>query len=234
MDRKEQLKDCHSKIMDFMDTSVMLGWYRECLGVSSDFSDTLSLKFNELETVCHKYFELIHEPSLQQIALSRLGKDIDSIIERFRTDLRFYLSLEGYELTMQEMDEICFISEGWFNDISYQLIEKELVELEFNLIGAIQKKRKTKQELSLTQKQINLLFHSLRENKVITDKVTDVARGLSTMTGLGYNFYNQNLSNPLSETKDSIPTDADFVKAINSLKKSIDYLIALKVKNGIK
>jgi hypothetical protein len=135
---------------------------------------------------------------------------------------------------MQEMDEICFISEGWFNNISYQLIEKELAKLELKLIGETQKKRKTKQELSLTQKQINLLFHSLRENKVITNKITDVASGLFTMTGLGYNFYNQNLSNPLSETKDTVPTDADFVKVMNLLQKSIDYLSDLKVKNEIK
>ena len=233
MNKKEQLKEYRSEIMDLMDTSVILGWYRECFGISSDFSDTLNIKFNELETVCHKYFELIHEPSLQHIALTRLGKDIDSMADRFRNDLPFYLSVERYELTMQEMDEICFISEGWFNNISYQLIEKELAKLELKLIGETQKKRKTKQELSLTQKQINLLFHSLRENKVITNKISDVASGLFTMTGLGYNFYNQNLSNPLSETKDSVPTDADFVKVVNYLQKSIDYLSDLKVKNEI-
>jgi hypothetical protein len=142
--------------------------------------------------------------------------------------------IEDYEVTTEEIDNVCFETEQWFNRIAFELINEDLKELEFNIISSSQKKRKNKQELSLTQKQIHLLFHTLRENKVITDKVTDVARGLSTMTGLGYNFYNQNLSNPLSETKDSIPTDADFVKAINSLKKSIDYLIALKVKNGIK
>ena len=234
MDKTKQFKDHYNSITNLIDTSHILALHRECDGVLLNFSDMLDSNFDELKTAYQKYMSLIQEPNSQLLAMFRVKEDAELAKETFRNHLPFELMIEDYELTTEEIDNVCFETEHWFNRIAFELINEDLKELEFNIISSSQKKRKNKQELSLTQKQINLLFHSLRENKVITDKVTDVARGLSTMTGLGYNFYNQNLSNPLSEAKDSIPTDADFVKAVNSLQKSIDYLNDLKVKNGIK
>lgn len=198
----------------------------------------------EVTQLYSSYLEVIETQELKHIALKRLKSDFEihkeNSIKRFNWERHSQSKRVQTKVLDISIDvdfhiwmEICRVIENFFSKLIFDYADKDLLELEFNLIGATPKKRKNKQELSLTQKQINLLFHSLRENKVITNKISDVASGLFTMTGLGYNFYNQNLSNPLSETKDSVPTDADFVKVVNYLQKSIDYLSDLKVKNEI-
>ena len=245
MDRIENLRRLYNELIEKIEPIQIANIVLKNTENIEELKNIIDAHLIDVVQLYSNYLEAIETAELKHIALKRLKSDFEIFREdsiklfnwqRHSRSKRVQIKVLNISIDVDFLCwfEICRVIETLFDVLIFDYANKDLLELEFNLIGATQKKRKTKQELSLTQKQINLLFHSLRENKVITNKVIDVASGLSTMTGLGYNFYNQNLSNPLSETKDSIPTDADFVKAINSLKKSIDYLIALKVKNGIK
>ena len=245
MDRIENLRRLYNELIEKIEPIQIANIVLKNTENIEELKNIIDAHLIDVVQLYSNYLEAIETAELKHIALKRLKSDFEIFREdsiklfnwqRHSRSKRVQIKVLNISIDVDFLCwfEICRVIETLCDVLIFDYANKDLLELEFNLIGATQKKRKTKQELSLTQKQINLLFHSLRENKVITNKVIDVASGLSTMTGLGYNFYNQNLSNPLSETKDSIPTDADFVKAINSLKKSIDYLIALKVKNGIK
>tara|TARA_B110000259_G_C13889501_1_gene352340 strand:+ start:75 stop:812 length:738 start_codon:yes stop_codon:yes gene_type:complete len=245
MDRIENLRRLYNELIEKIEPIQIANIVLKNTENIEELKNIIDAHLIEVVQLYSNYLEAIETAELKHIALKRLKSDFEIFREdsiklfnwqRHSRSKRVQIKVLNISIDVDFLCwfEICRVIENLFDVLIFDYANKDLLELEFNLIGATQKKRKTKQELSLTQKQINLLFHSFRENKVITNKVTDVASGLSTMTGLGYNFYNQNLSNPLSEAKDSIPTDADFVKAVNSLQKSIDYLNDLKVKNGIK
>jgi hypothetical protein len=197
-----------------------------------EIDEFISEYIHEIEIYIDEYLNRIENDHLKWIAINRLQADfklyLNSPMKFDRSRVLRNVKVGPFESLAKSLNHVC-------ETLFYEVTPNIISDIEFDLIGATPRKRKEKQELSLSQVQINLLFHSLIKTDVVINISKDVAEGLSKMTGLGVNLFKQDLNNPFREGNDThrIPKDADFVKVIKSLQKSIDYLKKIKIKNEI-
>ena len=204
-----------------------------------DIDDYLLEYFLGIEDYVDEYLQSIENDHLKLIAINRLEKDFRLFHDAFSEhELSNTLNLILRNIKSEDIlsNNPKGLIKSHYRELLYSSMPNKISDIEFDLIGATPIKRKEKQELSLSQIQINLLFHSLIKTDVVINISKDVAEGLSKMTGLGVNLFKQDLNNPFREGNDTnrIPKDVDFVKVINSLQKSIDYLKKIKTENEIK
>lgn len=184
----------------------------------------------EIETLIDDYMDSIANDHSRWIAANRLQIEFKSTFHQYshHTCYRFEDNKEGH------FYNITPLIQKFHSTLANETMPDVISELEFKLIGATPKARKNNQNLSLTQRQINLLFHALIKTNVVSSKVKDVAQGLHTMTSFGFHFFSQNLNTPLNDNKDAPPSKKDFEKVSEKLKDITAYLDKIKLKNGYK